>query len=331
MPPRTALAALATVALAACASPAAPTDASAPEDVFATDVGRDAPAAPRDAALGYDPSVFDCRAAGAPARTSLAPLGCATDPSCTGMRLASSHRGAGAPGGLTPENTLSGIRAAIAFGADLVEMDVRATRDGHLVLMHDDTVDRTTQGTGPLADLTLAEVQALALDVAAFDGDFGCEHVPTFADALALAADRIVIVVDASKTDRYDLLAADVVAAGALDRVVFDDADPAHVRAALAIEPGLHFLVRATTQAELDARLAALAPRTPDYVHIDDADPTVMAPIVHAAGYRVFALGFLQDVAALRGDTAGYERLFGAGVDMIQSNRIDLLGDFLGR
>lgn len=247
------------------------------------------------------------------------------------MRVASSHRGAGAPGGLTPENTLSGIRAAIALGADLVEMDVRPTSDGHLVLMHDDTVERTTLGTGAVADMTLAEVQALALDVARFDGDFGCDRVPTFAEALALAEGRIVIVVDASKTDRYDLLAADVVAAGALDRVVFDDADPAHVQAALAIEPGLHFLVRATTQAELDARLAVLAPRTPDYVHIDDADPTVMAPLVHTAGYRVFALGFLADIPAIRGDTSGYERLFGDGVDMIQSNRIDLLGDFLGR
>ncbi len=247
------------------------------------------------------------------------------------MRVASSHRGAGAPGGLVPENTLSGIRAAIALGADMVEMDVRPTSDGTLVLMHDADVDRTTTSTGSVSAMTLAEVQALTLRTDGFVGDYACDRVPTFREALDLAAGRVLIVVDASKTDRVDLIVGTIQAAGAVDRVVFDTEDTDRIQMALALEPALRFLIRGTTEAELDTRLSAVAPAEPVYVHIDGADPSVMAPLVHAAGYRVFALGFAVDIlAGLRGPAA-YESFFASGVDMVQSNRIDLLGAFLGR
>src|SRR5262249_45997431 len=120
-------------------------------------------------------------------------------------------------------------------------------------------------------------------------------------------------------------------AAGALDRVVYDVADPARIHAALTVDPTLRFLVRATSSTELDDRLAALDPRAPVYVHIDMADPAVMAPLVHAAGYRVFALGFVADVIVARSGPSAYASLYEEGVDMVQSNRIDLLGAFLAR
>jgi glycerophosphoryl diester phosphodiesterase len=58
--------------------------------------------------------------------------------------------------GIAPENTIAAFDAAAKAGARYVEVDVRATRDGHLVLMHDATVDRTTNGHGAVQDLTLA-------------------------------------------------------------------------------------------------------------------------------------------------------------------------------
>lgn len=70
------------------------------------------------------------------------------------------HRGG--PGGSgAPEGTISAFEASIAAGADWLEFDVRRTADGALVVLHDDTVDRTTDGTGRIADLTLTEVRAL--------------------------------------------------------------------------------------------------------------------------------------------------------------------------
>lgn len=95
------------------------------------------------------------------------------------------HRGACA---YAPENTLASIRKAAAQGARWVEFDVRLTREGDLVLMHDDNVKRTTNGRGRVLDLTLVELGAL--DAGAwFGGDFAGERVPTLVETIALLAE----------------------------------------------------------------------------------------------------------------------------------------------
>lgn len=71
------------------------------------------------------------------------------------------HRGASAE---RPEHTLAAYELALQEGADGVECDVRLTRDGHLVCVHDRTVDRTSSGTGLVSELTLAELISLVLD-----------------------------------------------------------------------------------------------------------------------------------------------------------------------
>ena len=82
-----------------------------------------------------------------------------------------------------PENTVASIQSA-ASSADLSEMDVRVSADGELVLMHDSTVDRTTNGTGSVASMTLAHLQTL--DAGSwFSPAFANEPVPTMAEAIA--------------------------------------------------------------------------------------------------------------------------------------------------
>jgi len=83
------------------------------------------------------------------------------------------HRGAC---GTTPENTLTAFKKAIALGADGVELDVHLCKSGELIVIHDDTVDRTTNGHGAVAELTLAEIRVLRIE--------GGEHVPTLEEAL---------------------------------------------------------------------------------------------------------------------------------------------------
>lgn len=91
------------------------------------------------------------------------------------------HRGASAK---APENTLAAFRAAAEQGARWVELDVALSRDGTLVVIHDDSVDRTTSGKGSLGDLTLAELQAL--DAGSWFGkSFAAEPLPTLSAALA--------------------------------------------------------------------------------------------------------------------------------------------------
>jgi glycerophosphoryl diester phosphodiesterase len=98
-----------------------------------------------------------------------------------------------------PENTLAAYRAAIELGADYFEVDVQTTSDGRLVLMHDRTVDRTTNGKGAVARLTFAGIRGLKA---------GGEQVPTFDEALTLAKGRIGVYVDAKSVSAQDLAAS---------------------------------------------------------------------------------------------------------------------------
>ena len=89
-----------------------------------------------------------------------------TKTTVSGKPIIVAHRGANNQKGVGyPENTLLGYKAAIEeFGADAIEVDARLTSDGYIYLMHDDTVDRTTNGTGNGANLTLAQLKALSVD-----------------------------------------------------------------------------------------------------------------------------------------------------------------------
>lgn len=95
------------------------------------------------------------------------------------------HRGAAA---IAPENTLAGLRAAAAAGARWVEVDAKLTADGVVVLMHDDTLDRTTNGTGPVARQDYASLAAL--DAGSWFGPaFAGEKVPTLQDMIDTLAE----------------------------------------------------------------------------------------------------------------------------------------------
>ena len=108
------------------------------------------------------------------------------------------HRGAC---GYAPENTLEAFRLALSQGADGYELDVHMTKDGELVVIHDESVDRTTDGTGLVRDLTLAEIKAL-------DASCGMEayrgaKIPTLREALELVRDTHHTVNVEIKTDEW--------------------------------------------------------------------------------------------------------------------------------
>lgn len=98
------------------------------------------------------------------------------------------HRGGVGLG--VPENTLPAIQKAIEAGAQLIEIDIRETKDGHMVLMHDSTVDRTTNGSGRVDQLTLDEIRAL--DAGSWlDEKYKGTKVPTLEEALQLMKGKI--------------------------------------------------------------------------------------------------------------------------------------------
>ena len=96
--------------------------------------------------------------------------------------------------GRRPENTVAGIEAALEAGADGVEFDLRATADGELVLMHDDSLLRTTESPHLLADLTLGEVTELRVQDST--GSVGEQPIPTFRHVLDHVAGRALLAVE---------------------------------------------------------------------------------------------------------------------------------------
>jgi len=102
--------------------------------------------------------------------------------------LVIAHRGDSAH---RPENTLASFAQALELGAQLVELDVQLTKDGHVVVIHDPTLDRTTSGRGPVLEHTLAEIRALSAGYPKrFGQDFSGERVPTLAEVLELLRGR---------------------------------------------------------------------------------------------------------------------------------------------
>lgn len=97
------------------------------------------------------------------------------------------HRGAM---GYEPENTLRSFKKALELGVDMIEFDVHLLKDGEIILMHDDTVDRTTDGNGFVADKTLAEIKRLNAGKG--------EKVPTLQEALDFIDRRVPILIEIS-------------------------------------------------------------------------------------------------------------------------------------
>ena len=104
------------------------------------------------------------------------------------------HRGASGSG-LAPENTLAAFERAIQLGVDAVELDVRASRDGAVVVMHDPTIDRTTDREGPVDELSLAQLREA--DAGSWFGQaFVGERIPTLQEALDLLRHRALAIVE---------------------------------------------------------------------------------------------------------------------------------------
>lgn len=144
------------------------------------------------------------------------------------------HRGFS---GNAPENTLAAFRAAIDAGCDMIELDVHLSRDNQVVVIHDDTLERTTSGRGNVADRTFAELQRL--DAGSwFDPRFSGERIPALAEVLLMARNKILVNIELKKgkhrfpytmEELADRTLREVETAGMLDQVLFSSFDPAAI------------------------------------------------------------------------------------------------------
>ncbi len=132
-----------------------------------------------------------------------------------------------------PENTLAAFEGAMQAGCDMIELDVTLSRDRKVVVIHDDTLERTTTGKGPVRGRTLAEIKAL--DAGSwFDARFAAERVPELSQVLELTAGRCMLNIEIKESafeadDPADAVERQVVGlvkeSGAMDRVLVSSFD----------------------------------------------------------------------------------------------------------
>jgi glycerophosphoryl diester phosphodiesterase len=217
------------------------------------------------------------------------------------------HRGASR---YAPENTLPSLEKAIRLGADFVEFDLQTTRDGGFVLLHDRSLDRTTNGRGPAREWDLAKTEAL--DAGSWFGrPYARTPIPTLDVFLKVAGGRVELYVDA-KDIAPDALAETLKRHGLIERcVVYQSAT--YLEKLRAIDPAIRRMPPLRATASLDS----VAERVQPYAF--DTNWSILSKELidrcHAKGIKVFsdALGSHEKVE-------DYQRAIRDGIDLIQTD-----------
>ncbi|MHC8517856.1 glycerophosphodiester phosphodiesterase family protein [Sporosarcina sp. ITBMC105] len=148
--------------------------------------------------------------------------------------IVSAHRGVPS---LAPENTMAGYRLAYELGADQIETDLQVTKDGHLIIMHDTTVNRTTNGTGAVKDLTLEEIRQLDAG-SKFSEEFAGEKVPTFKEfLLEFKKKDVILLIELKSVGIEAQVIQEIEALGMVDQVILQSFNLSSMIKSFALKP----------------------------------------------------------------------------------------------
>jgi glycerophosphoryl diester phosphodiesterase len=223
-----------------------------------------------------------------------------------------------------PENSMSAFKRGIELGIDVIEMDVRHTKDDSLVIMHDATVDRMTNGKGKVSDLTFEEVRSLRLK---FKGELTEEKVPTLEEALNLARGKILVDLDI-KTNKVPEIMKVVDRTQTANTCFYFLGRGIYAKMVKEKKPAYRTLVRGHREADVDSIFAVTKTEA---VHIAPSFYTVaVTSKIKANGGRIWinALGDVDKKAAA-GDVEAYGELLKNGANMIQTDYPALLMKYL--
>ncbi|PAP76168.1 glycerophosphodiester phosphodiesterase family protein [Rubrivirga marina] len=237
--------------------------------------------------------------------------------------LVSAHRGG--PQRALPENAVETFEYALNHAPALIETDVRRTADGVLVLMHDETLDRTTTGTGRVDQTTFAQIRRLRLVTE--DSLLTTFRVPTLLEALAWADGRAVLLLDVKPDVPYEELVASIRQHDAADRVAVITYSLEDHERLFAIAPDLVVSATAETPAEVDALLASPVDlgRVIAWTGVGVPNPTVVDRL-HAVGIRAQAGAFGAIDAAARAASSPepYDAILATGADVLSTDQVPL-------
>jgi glycerophosphoryl diester phosphodiesterase len=222
----------------------------------------------------------------------------------------------------TPENTLPAFEAALELSVDMIEFDLRVTADGHVVVMHDATVDRTTDGTGEIANLTLEQIKRL---------DAGSWHSLRFAGTSVPTLDEVLQIMPPSVLLNMELKGGERLVERVLEQVTARDmmdqcllaarADQAAL--ARSLQPQVR-IIDMQRQETAELYIAHTADTGAQFLQFPRPQVT------EEAVARCHELGITVNV--FKSDEPEDQRLLiGWGVDFILTDRPDVLMQTLGR
>lgn len=241
------------------------------------------------------------------------------------------HRGGAA---LAPENTLAAFQNALTLPIDDVELDVHMSRDGHIIVFHDNTVERITNGRGNILDLDFAYLRGLNA-AAHFPGGWPqAQQIPTLREVLDLSKGRVQVYIEiktsrrGNKQGRYpniaEMVISEVRAAGMLDQVLIMSFDWMVLPIVKTLEPTVQTGTLVSTDVwnpradhALDTLIAQTADLGCQWINMDsNLFRESMVAAVHARGFKL-GLWTVNSERAIR-------RCVAAGVDSLTSDRPDL-------
>lgn len=241
------------------------------------------------------------------------------------------HKGASAS---APENTLAAFEMAIEMGTDMIELDVRNTKDEQIVVFHDETLDRTTNGSGFVHDYTLEEIRQF--DAGSwFDPKYSSEHIPTLQEVLDSIHGRCKVIIEIKHMDHphYEDFAEKVIDVirkekNGYDWIILESMESQYIEAAHAYDD--HVQTKKLMISEDSAPLLAFYIETKMHLGRAKEDDRMKAltPEYHTLSprrvFRMHARGF--EVFTYSPDTREeMVKMLHMGVDGIITNRPEVL------
>ena len=222
--------------------------------------------------------------------------------------------------GHAPENTLAGVERAIQLGADAIEIDVHCTADGVPVLLHDETVDRTTDGTGSVHEMPLEVVRTLDAGARQFVPQFQGTPIPTLAEVLDVTKGAVLLQVEIKQQGIEEQVAQAVRDAGAIAACETHSFWPQIVQAMRAVEPRMAAALltdgrRVVDWEEFFSFALSLGAQGVSVYHEQATQERVRAGQLRSLTFMTWTVD----------DEADMQRLVEMGVDSICSNFPDLV------
>ena len=236
---------------------------------------------------------------------------------CAPEVMVVAHRGAHT---VFPENSVPAIQEAVEIGVDLVEIDIRHTKDSVLVLMHDKTLDRTTNGEGLVENYSFREIKKLKLRNP--DGSLSEVGIPTLEEVLRIFEDKVSFDLDI-KTPLFLPVVEMVEEHSLVESTIFLVYNLEHARMLKQRRKDFNILMRARSEDDLPEIYEIL---TPEAVHIDDSFNSINTnDIIKNKGGRSFinSLGKIDEEAIQ--NPVRFQEIYIKGANMIQTNYPEII------